>query len=81
VREEYREPFIENKVKFRDTSSNHGASTVLPLFSSSQKKRNVSHVRTQVHSIKGSVFRNSPSRSSARDDSKSGGSGSPAPEP
>jgi hypothetical protein len=51
------------------------------LFSSSQKKRNVSHVRTQVHSIKGSVFRNSPSRSSARDDSKSGGSGSPAPEP
>lgn len=31
--------------------------------------------------MKGSVFRNSPSRSSGGDDVRSGGSGSPAPEP
>lgn len=81
VIQEYREPFIENKVKFRDISSNNHT-TIIPLSSSYSKRRNNSQIRTQVPSVKGSMFRNSPSRSSGREDARSGNSGSnPAPEP
>jgi hypothetical protein len=39
VREEYREPFMESKVKFRDISSNNHT-TIIPLTSVNSNRRN-----------------------------------------
>jgi hypothetical protein len=51
IREEFPEPFVENKVQFRDTGTVMAKMPIQPLFagSSPSKRRNLSQIRTTVN--------------------------------
>jgi hypothetical protein len=67
ISEQYPEPFIPNKVQFRDTSSvmqpSHNG-----LLSSAKKRRNISQAKQKAVTNSSSAFKNTPLRSPGRED-------------